>query len=295
MKVVAIHGIAQTYRSSATLESNLLLALQGGLDEAGCRRLDVTEFASAFYGAVFRPPGTRAAGIPLLAPNDLDDWERELLVEWWKAAAALSASSRAIGGADPQGESPEIQGPDFSGRACTPALIQRALRQLCKSRFVAGLGPEKFLIFALRQVRLFLHDAAIKRLILARVAEKVTPATRVIIGHSMGSVVAYEALCAHPEWRVDTFVTLGSPLGTRGLIFDALTPLPINGHGVWPNVRQWTNIADSGDIVALEKRLAPLFGSVVDVAVTNGWQSHAVERYLSARETGRAVAQGLGQ
>jgi pimeloyl-ACP methyl ester carboxylesterase len=29
--------------------------------------------------------------------------------------------------------------------------------------------------------------------------------TAVLIGHSLGSVVAYEALCAHPEWSVRAF------------------------------------------------------------------------------------------
>ena len=48
--------------------------------------------------------------------------------------------------------------------------------------------------------------------------------TEVIVAHSLGSVVAYEALCAHPEWPVRNLVTLGSPLGIRNLIFDQLVP-----------------------------------------------------------------------
>jgi hypothetical protein len=114
----------------------------------------------------------------------------------------------------------------------------------------------------------------------------------------LGSVVAYEALCAHPEWNVQTLVTLGSPLGIPNLIFDKLTPPPENGKGAWPNIKQWFNIADSGDIVALQKSLAPYFGDgddrkIVDRLVYNGWESHSVERYLTARETGAAVATGL--
>ena len=45
--------------------------------------------------------------------------------------------------------------------------------------------------------------------------------------------------------------------------------------------------------MALEKRLAPLFGNVMDQPVYNGWESHSVTRYLTAQETGRAVAEGL--
>ena len=46
-----------------------------------------------------------------------------------------------------------------------------------------------------------------------RVAEAVRPDTRIIVAHSLGTFVTYNALVAHPEWEIDTFVTLGSPLG----------------------------------------------------------------------------------
>ena len=53
-----------------------------------------------------------------------------------------------------------------------------------------------------------------------------------LVGHSLGSVVAYEALCANPEWPVRMLVTLGSPLGIPNLIFDRLEPAPLpDGHG----------------------------------------------------------------
>jgi len=67
---------------------------------------------------------------------------------------------------DVLGEDPSIQGPDFQGRARTPAVVQRALRQLAKSRFFQGLGPERALIFGLKQVRQFLHDLQIKSRVL---------------------------------------------------------------------------------------------------------------------------------
>ena len=150
------------------------------------------------------------------------------------------------------------------------------------------------LLFGLRQVRLFLHDAAMKQAILARVVEKMTADTGVIIAHSLGTVVAYEALCAHPQWPVHTLITLGSPLGIAHLVFNVLTPRPQDRRGIWPpGLRRWVNLADTGDIVALVKKLAPLFGPVKDDLVYNGWHSHDAAIYLSARRTGQAVAEGL--
>ncbi|HEX7200780.1 MAG TPA: hypothetical protein VF213_14950, partial [Dongiaceae bacterium] len=72
-----------------------------------------------------------------------------------------------------------------------------------------------------------------------------------------------------------------------------LTPRPENGRGAWPPVRRWVNIADRGDVVALQKALAPSFGPVEDRLIHNGWHAHDIRRYLSARETGEAVAAAL--
>jgi pimeloyl-ACP methyl ester carboxylesterase len=126
-----------------------------------------------------------------------------------------------------------------------------------------------------------------------RVSGVITNDTRIVVAHSLGSVVAYEALCAHPEWNVDTLITLGSPLGIRKLVFDILQPAPSNARGTRPKVRQWINIADEGDIVALEKKLDPLFGGVDDRSVYNGWKSHDVKRYLTAKVTAEAIASGF--
>lgn len=288
MKVLGVHGIGQTYLGPEQLKGRWLPALRDGLSEDDGPSLAEDEFAMVAYGALFRP-GELRRGDARLEAGDLDDWERDMVAAWWREAAALSARSTG----EDRDESPGIQPPDFTGRARTPRVVQRALRQLAKSRYFAAIGPERMLLFGLRQVRIFLHDAELKRAVLERVAEHVAPDTRVVVAHSLGSIVAYEALCAHPEWRVDTFLTLGSPLGIRHLVFDALTPQPRDGRGAWPNVRRWVNIADQGDIVALQKELAPVFGQVEDRWIYNGWRAHDVGRYLSARETGQVIAAAL--
>jgi hypothetical protein len=221
MKVVGIHGIGQTFEGGPTEKAEWLAALQGGLEQAGAPGLGNWEFDVVFYGALFRPRGKRAADIPPLNERDIkEDWEKALLKEWWSAAAQLSAENRVGGGVNPTGEDPAIQGPEFQGRG-TPELVQRGLLQLSKSRFFRGLGgnrTKRVLIFGLKQVREFLFSPEMKQKILNLVSDKITEDTRIVIGHSLGSIVAYEALCAHPEWKVDTLITLGSPLGIRNLI-----------------------------------------------------------------------------
>lgn len=299
-KIVGIHGIANTFRTAAQLTSDWGAALQGALEEAGRRHwLAERDLVVVAYGALFRLGADGKERIPSRGGasraakfEPIEDWECDLVEAWWRAASALSADNRRDGGTDPLGEDAGIQPPEFEGRARTPQFLQRGLVQLAKSRFFRPLAPA-LLVSELRQLRLFLHDKNFKEAILRRVAEQVGPDTRVVIGHSLGSVVAYEALCAHPDWRVHTFLSLGSPLGIPNVVFDALATELQDGRRAWPNVAQWVNIADKGDLVALVKELAPLFGPVQDTLVHNGWRSHDVNRYLCAREAGLAVASAL--
>jgi len=297
--IVGIHGIANTFSGTAMLTDDWFKALHGGLEEAGGPMIHRTDLTVVAYGPLFRLDANGKERTPRGVAQNVRyfkteaDWERELLAEWWKAAAELSDENRKSGREHESGEDPHIQHPNFQGRARAPQFVQRALLQLTKSRFFRLVGPT-MLISELRQVRLFLHDPAFKKAILERLLPVITPETKAVIGHSLGSVVAYEALCALSNWEVDTFISLGSPLGIPNVIFDALTPKQKDGRGIWPNVKRWVNIADRGDLVALDKDLAPFFGPVEDVLIHNGWKSHDVLRYLLAPETGHAVSRALG-
>lgn len=279
-RVVAIHGIGNQYRGAATLHAAWFPALRDGLTRAG-GDLEPGEFACAFYGDVFRP-GERvlSAGYPAYDASDVNGGvEHELLMAWWEEAAAVD---------------PAVIPPSARTLARVPRGAQAALNALSGSRFFTGM-TERMMVFSLKQVGLYLTDDTVRARVLERVASTVTPATRVLIGHSLGSVVAYEALCANPDWSVRTFVTLGSPLGVRNVIFDRLRPPATAGRGRWPgSVSAWTNIADPGDVVALVKDLRPRFGDDVRcLEVDCGAKAHDVTRYLTAAATGRAVASGL--
>lgn len=110
-------------------------------------------------------------------------------------------------------------------------------------------------------------------------------------------MVAYEALCAWPDSPVRALVTLGSPLGIRNLVFDRLEPPPRAGLGAWPGaVSRWTNVVDAGDVVALVKNLRPAFGpDVAGFEVDNGAHAHDCTSYLTAEQTGRAIAESCGE
>lgn len=144
----------------------------------------------------------------------------------------------------------------------------------------------------------YLTDDSVRRACRDRLAARITSDTEVVVAHSLGSVVAYETLCdpeLNGDWNVRMLVTLGSPLGMRALVLGRLEPAPEDGRAVWPKpLASWTNITDAADIVAVVRDLRPAFGdSVTDVPVSNGSHMHDATRYLTAVETGRAVAAGL--
>ncbi|MEH0532431.1 alpha/beta hydrolase [Streptomyces sp. 1222.2] len=152
--------------------------------------------------------------------------------------------------------------------------MQAALRALSRSRFFSGLGL-RALVFDVKQTRRYLLEPGLRQAARDRVSAAIGDDTRVVVAHSLGSVVAYETLCALDGHGVRALVTLGSPLGLR-MVFDRLQPAPAP-TGAWPggDALAWTNLADQGDVVALVKDLRPLFGERVSgVVVHNGSHAH---------------------
>ncbi|MCX5002103.1 GPI inositol-deacylase [Streptomyces sp. NBC_00638] len=281
-RVVLVHGIAQQLRGAQTLLAHWYPALRDGIDLAGGPQLSSSEVDMAFYGDVFRPTGHRGLGIPELDAGDVEEGlERELLLQWSEAVAR---------------EEGRTDGQQAVARMRTSDTVQRALNVLSRSAFFAGLS-ERLMIYSARQLRRYFTEPELRARIQDRLSWAVTGRTEVIVAHSLGSVVAYETLCAHPEWPDLTLVTLGSPLGVPRLVFDRLLPQPSAGSGRWPApVSRWTNIADRGDAVALVKELGPRFGSRVnDLVVHNGAKAHDVRPYLTASVTGQAISAGLNR
>ncbi|WP_369044383.1 hypothetical protein [Streptomyces sp. Midd1] len=279
-RVVLVHGIAQQFKGAQTLLAHWYPALCDGICLAGGSQLGSTEVDMAFYGDLFRQAGHRGLGIPELDAGDVEEGlERELLLQWSEEAV------RAEGG---------TEGGQATARMRTSDTVQRALNALSRSASFAGVS-ERLMIYSARQVRRYFTEPELRARIQDRLSYAVTASTEVIVAHSLGSVVAYETLCAHPEWPDLTLVTLGSPLGVPRLVFDRLLPQPSAGSARWPApVSRWTNIADRGDAVALAKELGPRFGNrIKDVVVHNGAKAHDVSPYLTAGVTGQAITAGL--
>jgi hypothetical protein len=284
VRIVVVHGVGHETDGELTLHHELFPYLQQGIVRAGSS-VEPGAVCFASYGLCFRLRGEVLAPVPYFDAKDVEEgFESELLLAWWRRAAEVD---------------PRVVPPDQEVLARTPVWASRALAALSRARFLTGVS-DRLLVGALKQVRRYFTEPELRSRIRGIVAEAITEETSVVVGHSLGSVVAYEVLCASPEFPGRSLVTLGSPLGLANLVFDRLQPEPRppgceRVRGRWPGpVRTWTNIADRGDVVAAVEDLRPLFGDGIrQIRVDNSSHAHDMRPYLTEELTGAAIVAAL--
>lgn len=99
-----------------------------------------------------------------------------------------------------------------------------------------------------------------------------------VIGHSLGSVIAYDALweLTHEEDFVQTvdFISLGSPLGLK-FVQARLLGADRFGAARYPHlIGQWHNIAAIGDVISLDPELADNFHEMQELGLVDGITDH---------------------
>ena len=120
--------------------------------------------------------------------------------------------------------------------------VQAALRKFDKVPGLSGDMIERFT----RDVWVYLTDDYVRDTINAMVGKCIEPGRRtVVVGHSLGSVVAYDVLRNTAGLNVPLYATVGSPLGV-GPIRSKLAPIKFPA-----GVAGWFNAYDERDAVAL--------------------------------------------
>jgi len=142
--------------------------------------------------------------------------------------------------------------------------------------------------------------------LLAAALEKYSNHRIMLIGHSMGSIIAYDALrdigAQSTAITIEHFVTIGSPLGMPHVIKKI-----IDRHGTprTPSiVKRWSNFSDRRDPVAMDEHLGDDYKantagvSVIDDLVLNDWRVkngvdifHKSYGYLRTPEFSKVLAE----
>ncbi|MBQ1009371.1 hypothetical protein KBX53_00045 [Micromonospora sp. M51] len=118
----------------------------------------------------------------------------------------------------------------------------------------------------------------------------------VLVAHSLGSVVAWESLHEYGH-EVPLFVTLGSPLAMRSVVWPHLVPAP---PVTPPTVRKWLNFWDRDDIIVARPRLeADIQSNAGGVRPeshrtdSDGLWVHTATKYLQKPDVAGPVAEAM--
>jgi hypothetical protein len=304
-EIVLVHGIDQQQKSADMLESQWAPCLAGGVRTAGFPEVadriwrdahnpGSIETRMAFYGGLFLPPGQQGDD-----PGEFTAEEAEfaeaLAMEWLKCAAerATKPKVREIGRRELAYATKHMGAEQGAG-----SVMRSAIGCLAKISWFAPYGvgfAERFVKRSLAQVTRYFTNEEIRSAALGSVFKLIGPETKVLIGHSLGSVVAYEAanLIKHP---LPLLLTMGSPLGLATIVYHRLRPQP---PGFPLNVGRWVNVADRDDFIATEPDLKGLFGASVPAGavfeagytVDNGADPHNCDFYLGKAQVGGPVGE----
>ncbi|MFE3787019.1 alpha/beta fold hydrolase [Streptomyces goshikiensis] len=256
-------GLPAPYLAAAVAE----LAASAVLSGAGATVPDDEELARLLARAL-----TAAALAALLgadAPVVPDGAARDA------AVAALSARM----GARPEGSERGL------GSALARPVLRIASHQVVRRRRALTEAAHP----AAADVMLYLARGEPLRRRLREAVEELEPPV-VVIGHSLGGIIALDALIASPSPRVALLVTVGSQapfLYESGALPGLVHPEPLPEH-----LPHWLNVYDRRDLLGYVG--APLFpGRVTDVEVDNRqpfpaahsayWTNPAVYRAIAAR------------
>lgn len=308
-RIVFVHGIGQQSSSGEEQERLWLPSLVKGVLSSGHPHAGAVaaELAAslepgaepvgrmAFYGDLFLPTDVQGGEIP--ASSEAEDLAEELAVALLQTAeargeqrsaaeAGQALHQLALQTADP-GDS-QVQG--------RGAVTRSAVAMLDNNRWLAAriFGLAQRASPNLTQVARYLAEPELHDRIQATVGAVLGEDTVLVIGHSLGSVVAWEAYQQLTR-PLPMLVTIGSPLGLDTVVYPRLRPQPPG----WPDaVTRWVNVAHRDDFIAVEPLLASLFPAtdgrkVVDHTTVSKNEHHGAAGYLEEPATGDAIVDAL--
>ncbi len=238
-RVIFVHGRAQEGKNPIELKSEWIESFERGAANTGISIPRDVEYSLPFYGDKL-DEFTSQADLPLTV--DIQTRGADVDEDFLAFQHTLAEEIRVAAGiTDAQidteyGDNPKERGP------LNWEWVQAILRALDKNTESVGQGAiETFT----RDVYLYTRRSLVRNTIDEIVAAELDERPTVVVGHSLGSVVAYSVLRKGSlALNVPLYLTVGSPLGVRA-IRDFFRPLTA------PSVGAWFNAYDDRDVVAL--------------------------------------------
>ncbi|MFJ1809142.1 MULTISPECIES: hypothetical protein [unclassified Streptomyces] len=269
-----MHGILANRSSREEMHDSWLAALREGLWNVRFPEVEDLTLECAFYGHLYND-GKAGLAWQYEVGDLTSDLEEDLLAD---LADGVDDPSR-----------------DMAGKAgYAPRSVQWAIDLLQSRKFLGGTVGA--IIGFIKQVARYLRDTEFKKLVRAEFSAAMETQPRLVIAHSLGSVVAYDWLRSHPATSASTLITLGSPLGLRPILRE-LHPHIDACQAPWPvGIDTWVNVAAKEDVVATVKKLDGLFaGKIRDLPASNSRATaHDAGAYLKNVRTAQSAKAALG-
>ena len=237
-RLLLVHGRDQQGQDPAVLKAQWVEALGLGARTAKLKIPGDLQFAFPYYGDTL-DRFTREAEIPLT--SDISS-RGPATDEFLAFQAEFAEAIRTREGVTDEevdreyGQNARPRGP------LNWEWVQATLRAIDKHG--GGFGQRALEAFT-RDVFLYCTRPGIRDAIDQIVASMLTEEPTVVVGHSLGSLVAYSVMLRDTRrLQIPEFITVGSPLGVRS-VRDQFRPLR------YPPVDGWYNAYDPRDVVAL--------------------------------------------
>ena len=287
-KLVFVHGRAQQNKDAIALKKEWIAAFREGLRANGLELpIAESDIRFPYYGDTLHQ---LAQGVdPAIAANVIvrgsgptDQAEKKFMQE-------VLEEVRENAGITEEEIDEEIPADVVERGPLNWGWVQGILKVIDR-RVPFGSGASVALFT--RDVYQYLTSIGIRDTIESGVMQAIQPGEpTVVVGHSLGSVVAYNLLRREGKsrnWDVPLYVTVGSPLGVTR-IRKSLAPI---SH---PScVKSWFNALDERDVVALYPLAKPHFD--VDPVITNKRDvsnqtenRHGISGYLNDPEVAKRI------
>ncbi|MER5466519.1 hypothetical protein ABT010_39010 [Streptomyces sp. NPDC002668] len=322
-RLVFVHGIGGPRQPDRELKE-WLDSLALGMTDAGhshaARELiagHLCEPVFAYYGDLFQPPQTQGGGTGQLPEGDAAEIMAALLVEWVDSLAA--GHEQADVPPSPPDSDWEAQRrilqhaqAEASAAQQTQGSLSVVRRALNVATTLLALKPwggtaqwitPKLMVRDLAQVSRYLARAERDdsgTTLDQRIRQRVTATLgdggpAVVVAHSLGTIVALEVLHELPAAQVPLFITLGSPLAMRTVVWPRIEPRPPRTP---EGLARWLNFWDRDDIIAVRPLLERDIGANTAAVLpkssrvdSDGVWVHSASKYLAQAKVAGRVAE----
>jgi hypothetical protein len=276
MKIIFIHGRAQEDYDEQELKKTWIKTFESGLAKNNLSLPDHVAFEFPYYGKLLKqwvdnpatiPPPSIAKRSGRVVSEDV--FLHALLNELLVNAGEKQETHRGI-------------------------LNYEAVQKLLKKFDAKDGWGEKVLKLFTKDVFLYLTNHALQQALNQFIVSKFDKEPCIVVGHSLGTIVAYKVLSENEDFQIKKLITLGSPLGLASVIKHLPPPAQMPKcvqHG-------WFNAFDERDFVALHPLNNQIFPTTPPIENKNNVDNqtsnrHGIEGYLNDPEIAKNIYDAL--